>query len=131
MPVVDENYIYQSLLNYRGESHVELGATDISISLNPIDNHVQDSPDFLLWINISFKVFGQQLDLKVPIPIEAEKGGIGGGALEDLQKMIERKRHLMKLPMLVIAESEFDKKTRNEAFPSEISIHQIPIRSVK
>jgi len=131
VPEVNEKKVYDVLLRYKGEGKIEIEDADISLSLNPIDIHDIDSPDCLLWIDISLRLFGQDLKLKVPIPIEAEKGGIYGGALEDLKKFIERGRYPIELPMLVIAEAGFDTKKQNETFPVRVTINQIPVRLVK
>jgi hypothetical protein len=128
MPEVDEKKIFDSLIKYKGTRKFNIEDTEISLSLNPIDIHEIDSPDFLLWIDMSLKLFGQDVKLRVPIPIEAEKGGIYGGALEDLKKFIERGKYPIEIPMLVIAEAGYDTKGQNESFPARFVINQIPVR---
>jgi hypothetical protein len=128
MPEVNVKKVYNALLKYRGEAKMEVEDAKISLSLNPIDIHSIDSPDCLLWIDVSLKLFGQDLKIRVPIPVEAEKGGIYGGALEDLKKFIERKKYPLELPMLVIAEAGYDTKEQNETLPVRITINQIPVR---
>jgi hypothetical protein len=128
MPEVDEREIYKVLSKIKGKAEINVDNAVITISLSPIDIHEIDSPDYLLWVDISLKLYGQDLKLRIPIPIEAEKGGIHGGALNDLQKFIRRKRYPIELPMLVIAEAGYDSKEVTESFPVRISINQIPVR---
>ena len=54
----------------------------ITLRLRPVDNHAGDSPDFLLWVEVEFQLFGNDIRVAVPVPVEAEKGGITGGALK-------------------------------------------------
>jgi hypothetical protein len=128
LPEVNVRKVYNALLRYKGEGKIKVEDAEISFSLNPIDIHDIDSPDCLLWADISLKMFGQNLKLRVPIPVEAEKGGIYGGALEDLKKFIERKKYPLELPMLVIAEAGYDTKEQYEILPVRITINQIPVR---
>ena len=130
MPEVNEKKVYDALLRYKGGGKIYLEDAEFGLFLNPIDIHDVDSPDCLLWINISLKLFGQNLKLRVPIPVESEKGGIYGGALEDLKKFIERGKYPIELPMLVIAEAGYDTKEQNEVLPVRITINQIPVRLV-
>ena len=130
MPEVNEKKVYDALLRYKGKGKIVIDDAEISLSLNPIDIHGTDSPDCLLWIDISLKIFGQDLKLRVPIPLEAEKAGIYGGALDDLKKFVERGKYPIELPMLVIAEAGYDTREQNETFPVRIKISQIPVRLV-
>ena len=128
MPGVSEKNIYNALLRYKGSGKIDIEGTEVSLSLNPIDIHGSDSPDCLLWMEISLRLFGQNLKLKIPIPVEAEKGGIHGGALEDLKKFVERGKYPIELPMLVIADCGFDTMEQKENFPVKFTISQIPVR---
>ena len=130
MPEVSERKVYDALLRHKGKGKIVIDDAEISLSLNPIDIHAVDSPDCLLWIDISLKMFGQDLKLRIPIPVEAEKAGIYGGALNDLRKFIERGKYPIELPMLVIAEAGYNRREQNETFPVRITISQIPIRLV-
>jgi hypothetical protein len=131
LPAVEEGRVYEALLKFKGTGKAVINGTDILISINPVDNHFLDSPDFLLWVQVSFRVFGEELKLTVPVPIEAEKGGLYGGALEDLEKFVQRQKHTIELPMLVIAESGFDEKEKSESFPVKFSLKQIPVRLIE
>lgn len=128
MAEVNEEKLYNSLLKFKGDKQISIGEAEVDVSINPIDIHNIDSPDYLLWINLSIKLYGQELKVRVPIPVEAEKGGIYGGALEDLKKFVERKKYTIELPMLVIAESGFQTREQKEIFPVRFTINQIPIR---
>ena len=128
MVEVNEREVYNILLKYKGRGKVNIQGTEVDIALNPVDIHEVDSPDCLLWIEVSLRVFGQDLQLRIPIPVEAEKGGIYGGALEDLKKFVERRKYPIEVPMLVIAEAGYDSKEQIEAFPVRFSLSQIPIR---
>jgi hypothetical protein len=48
MPDVDERKVFDALLKYRLEGCIASDHTPIQIRLYPVDNHVGDSPDFLL-----------------------------------------------------------------------------------
>ena len=130
MPEVNENKIFNALLNYKGAKTLKINEAEIDISLNPVDIHNVDSPDFLIWIDMSVKVFGQDLRVRFPIPVEAEKGGIRGGALEDLRKFIERGNYPIEIPMLVISESGFETKKLRETFIVDFTLSQIPVRLI-
>jgi hypothetical protein len=130
MPEVRERDVCNALLRYKGSGKINIGEAEISISLTPVDNHNADSPDCLLWVDLSLKLFGQDLKLKIPIPVEAEKIGLNC-AIEDLEKLIEREKFPIEMPMLVIAESGFDNSERKGVFPVRFVINQIPIRLLK
>ena len=115
-------------MKYKGSGKIDIGGAEIVLSLNLVDIHGIDSPDSLLWIDISLKIFGQDLKLRVPIPVEAEKGGIYGGALEDLKKFVERGKYPIELPMLVIAEAGYETREQKEILPVKFTISQIPVR---
>jgi hypothetical protein len=128
MPEVKEDQIFNRLLPYRGSARVSIGKAVVSIDLNPIDNHAGDSPDFILVVDTTIRVFGEELRLRIPLPIEAEKGGIDGGAMEDLRKFIEREKHIIEIPMLVVAEAGYGSRELKEKVPVKFSIRQIPVR---
>ncbi len=128
MPEVNEKKVYDALLRCKGDKEVHIGDAAIGLSLNPSDIHNTDSPDSILWLNITLSLFGQSLKLKIPIPVEAEKGGIYGGALEDLKKFIERGRHFIELPMLVVAEAGYEVIEQKGNLPVRFTISQIPVR---
>lgn len=130
MPKVEEDKVFNSLLSLRGSGTVLVGDREIRLKIDPVDNHFGDSPDFILWLEIAFDAFGQELRLRVPIPVEAEKGGIGA-AMEDIDKFVERRRHLLQLPMLVVAEAGYDMRQESIDMPAQITISQIPIRALE
>jgi hypothetical protein len=130
MPNVEESKVFNALLSLRTSGTVSLDGRQISIKIEPVDNHVGDSPDFFLWLEIELIALGQNLRIRVPIPVEAEKGGIYGGAIEDLQKFIERKRHPIELPMLVVAEAGYDDRQERIDLPAVVTMLQIPIREL-
>ena len=128
MPEVTEKRVHAALLRYKGKGETNIQGARINVSLDPEDIHTFDSPDSLLWISVSLRLFGQDLRLKVPIPVEAEKGGIFGGALEDLDKFVERKKYVLEIPMLVIAEAGYNSKVENGTLPVKFTVRQIPVR---
>jgi len=130
MPRVNETEVYDALLRYTGEARVNVGNTQVNIRLRPSDIHAVDSPDCLLWVCITFTLFGQEVELKVPIPIEAEKGGIAGGALEDLEKFVAREKYPIEIPMVVVAESGYQARKQEEKFRVRFSINQVPVRAL-
>ncbi len=82
-------------------------------------------------MEVRFELFGQPVKVVVPIPVEAEKGGIHGGALEDLRKLIERRKHMAEIPMIVVAESGYASKEQVKDLPTRFQISQVPIRRLE
>lgn len=130
MPEVKEEDIYNALLNLKGENKLKIGKTDITLSLNPEDIHKFDRPDSILWINILLKIFGQNLKIKVPVPVEGEKHSIDD-AMEDLEEFIKREKYPVEIPMLVIAEAGYDKREERRTLPVKFKIIQIPLRQLR
>jgi hypothetical protein len=130
MPEVKEKDIYRALLKFKGEKEFKIGKAKINLSLIPEDIHKFDRPDSLLWIDISLRLFEQNLKLKVPVPIECEKHGIDG-AIEDLEEFIRRGKYPIEIPMLVIAEAGYGKREERRAFPVKFMITQTPVRRLK
>jgi len=128
MPEVNEASVFAALLKYRLEETISKDQLHVTVRLRPVDNHARDCPDFLLWAEIEFDLFGQQMKVSVPIPIEAEKGGIHGGALDDLRKFVDRRNHLVEIPMLVVSESGYASKQQVEQIAAKFVISQVPIR---
>lgn len=131
MPEVREDDIYNSLLKFKGKSEVvKIGKTEIVLSLTPEDTHKFDRPDSILWVEMSMKLFGQNLKLKVPIPVEGEKHSIKD-AMEDLEEFIKRGKYPIEMPMLVIAEAGYEKREERKSFPVKFIITQFPLRRLK
>lgn len=130
MPSVEERTVSAALIKYKGTKEFDIGDAHITLSLNPVDVHDMDSPDFIFWVELSMRIFGQDMKLRIPLPFEAEKGGIYGGALEDLRKFVEREHYPIELPMLVVAESGYENAVEKHHVPVNFSITQVPIRSL-
>lgn len=130
MPEVREDKIYSALLRFKDTKGVKIGKADITLSLDPKDVHKFDRPDSVLWINISLKIFGQNLKMKIPIPVEGEKRGIEE-AMEDLNEFISRRNYPIEIPMLVIAEAGYYKREVKKDFPTRFVITQIPVRRLE
>lgn len=130
MPEVREDEVYNALLKFKGDGKVKIGQAEITLSLSPVDVHNIDRPDSILWIDISLRLFGQNLKLKVPVPVEAEKHGIDD-AIEDLEDFIKREKYPIEIPMLVIAEAGYEKREERRAFPVKFMLTQIPVRRLK
>jgi len=128
---VAEKDVYNALLQYAGEAEpCKIGKAQVQVSLKPLDTHIGDSPDFILWIVVSVKIFAQNLKVQIPLPIEAEGRGITY-ALEDLQKFIEREKYPIELPMLVVASKGYANMERTAKLPVNFKIKQIPARLLK
>lgn len=100
----------------------------MGLSLEPEDIHGVDSPDFILWVKVTLRLFEQDIKLRIPILVEAEKGGIYGGALDDLKKFTNRMRHPIELPMLVVAEAGYCTREEKTVCSVNIVMTQIPVR---
>lgn len=125
---VEEKDVYNALLKYAGEGEqFKIGKAQVQVSLKPQDTHIGDSPDFILWLVVSLKIFAQNLKVQVPLPIEAEGEGISH-ALEDLRKFVEREKFPIELPMLVVASKGYGNKDRTAKLPVHFKIKQIPAR---
>jgi len=121
---VDEQKVFTELLKYRLDGRVTSEHASVQLRLRPLDNHAGDSPDFLLWVELEFEIFSRPVKLAVPIPIEAEKGGIDGGALDDLRKFVDRRKHVIELPMIVVSEAGYASKTQLEQCATRFTISQ-------
>lgn len=128
---VEEKDVYNALLEYAGEGGpFKIGKAQVQVSLKPQDTHIGDSPDFILWLEVSVKIFAQNLKVRVPLPIEAEARGINY-ALEDLRKFVEREKFPIELPMLVVASKGYANMDRTAKLPVHFKIKQIPVRLLK
>lgn len=125
---VREEDVYNALLKCAGRGELfKVGKAEIQASLQPQDIHIGDSPDFILWFEVSLRIFAQKLRVKIPIPIEAEGKGIDE-ALEDLEKFIERGNYPIELPMLVVAARGYNALERPGKLPVRFMVKQIPMR---
>lgn len=125
---LDEKEVYNALLECAGKGEpFKVGKAEVQVRLNPQDTHIGDSPDFVLWLTVSIGIFAQNLRVRIPIPIEAESRGIKY-ALEDLEKLVEREKFPIELPMLVVASQGYDNKERTAKLPVHFKIKQIPSR---
>jgi hypothetical protein len=130
MPEVKEDDIYNALLRFKGENKAKIGAAEILLSLVPEDIHKFDRPDSILWVNISLKIFGQILKIRLPIPVEGEKHAIE--AQKDLEEFVKREKYLIEVPMLVIAEAGYRRREEPpKLFPVKFTITQIPVRRLR
>ena len=128
---VKEKEVHNALLKCAGKGDpFNIGKAEIQMSLQPQDIHIGDSPDFILWLEVSLRLFSQNLRVKIPIPIEAEGKGIYK-ALEDLEKFIERGNYPLEIPMLVVATKGYDALEQPGKLPVNFMIKQIPVRLLK
>jgi len=130
MPEVREREIYKALLKYKGEGKMVIGKTQVLLSLVPQDTHKRDRPDSILWVNILLGLFGQEFEIKIPIPIEGEKNSIDD-AMEDLVEFVERKKYLAQIPMLVITEAGYAKREEYKDLHTKFMMTQVPVRRLK
>ncbi len=130
MPEVREEEIYEALLRFRGEKKVVIGKAEALLSLTPQDTHKHDRPDSILWVDILLRLFGQELKLRIPIPVEGEKNSIDD-AMEDLDEFVKRKRYPIEIPMLVITEAGYAKREEHRDFPTRFMMTQFPVRRLK
>jgi hypothetical protein len=81
-------------------------------------------PDVLIWIEISFHIFGSRVHLRVPILVEAEEAGISA-AKDDFELFFKREK--LQIPMVVVAGHRAPKVNRQ--YPAtandEVSVHQV------
>ena len=119
-----------------GEGRVEVrpnnsqaDAYSVQIGLEVHDNHRGDSPDAVLHLAVTIDHPRlPKLKLRVPIPLEGEKAGIGA-ALEDLVKFSERGHFLQHLPMLVVGGAGNPaRQSQRVMIPTKFEIIQIPYR---
>ena len=130
MPEVRERDVYNALLKFKGEGSIEIGEAEIHLSLTPVDVHTVGRPDSILWLEVSLGLFGQDLKLRIPVPIEAEKNGIAD-AMDDLEGFVARGQYIAEIPMLVVAEAGYGRREVRRDFPVEFTLTQIPVRRLK
>ena len=130
MPEVKERDVYNALLKFKGEGFIEIGEAEVHLCLTPVDVHTVGRPDSILWLEVALGLFGQDLKLRVPVPIEAEKNGIAD-AMDDLEGFVERRQYTAEIPMLVVAEAEYGRREVRRDFPVKFTLAQIPVRRVK
>jgi len=101
----------------------------VQIRLEVHDNHRGDSPDGILHIALAIDhPLLPKLKLRIPLPLEGEKAGIGA-ALEDLTKFSERGHFLQQLPMLVVGGAGNPaRQSQQVMIPAKFEIIQIPYR---
>lgn len=130
MPEVREEEIYNALLKFRGEGKVVIGKAEALLSLIPQDTHKRDRPDTILWVDITLRLFGQEFNVRIPIPIEGEKNSIDD-AMDDLNEFVKRRKYPAEIPMLVITEAGYAKREEYRDFPTKFILTQFPVRRLK
>ena len=128
MAGVTEKEVQAALLKYSGTGKLfKVGKAELEVTLEPKDIHVGDSPDFILWLHVKLRIFAQNLSIKIPLPIEAEKAGIEA-AIEDLQKFSERGHYPAEIPMLVIAGEGYYSLEEVRDLKVKFKVRQIPVK---
>lgn len=137
MPRIREEEVYNIFLKkIKGDVPAKIKDVDVFIKFRPEDVHTRDSPDIILWLEVDFKVFGENFNVKIPIPVEVEEIGIDG-AQEDLHKFIDREKYNIELPMIVIAGRGFDyevvdrKDGEKLKLPVVFKVREIPERILR
>jgi hypothetical protein len=104
---------------------------EIRIATEVHDNHRGDSPDVILWLNL--EIVNPRLPvlkLRIPVPMEGERAGIGA-AIEDLRKFADRQHFALKLPMLVVGgDGNPARSSQTVSLPAKVEITQVPYRAV-
>lgn len=127
---IKEEKVHKAILDQiAGEESIEISDTEINLEIDSIDVHGKDSPDIILWINVSFEIFNRKQDLRIPLPVEAEAGGISS-AVEDLDKFVDRNNYEMELPMPVIGGKGTSSKKIKKPMPVTYRLSQIPERYI-
>ena len=128
MAGVTERQVYDALSQCAGRSEIiKIGTAELHLTLTPQDTHIGDSPDCILWFEADIKIFSQDLRIRIPIPIEAEKAGLEA-AVEDLDKFCERGHFLAEIPMLVVAEEGYSSQRKTSNMLTNFKIKQVPVR---
>ena len=128
MAGVTEREVYDALTKCVGKSEsFKIGNAELQVTLEPQDTHVGDSPDCILWFDAAVKIFAQELRIRIPIPIEAEKAGLEA-AVEDLDKFCKRGHFPAEIPMLVVAEEGYSSLKKTSNMLTDFRIKQIPVR---
>ena len=128
MAGVTERQVYDALSRWAGNSEpFKIGNAELQVTLAPQDTHVGDSPDCILWFDAAVKIFAQELRIRIPIPIEAEKTGLEA-AVEDLHKFCNRGHFPAEIPMLVVAEEGYSSLKKTSTMLTDFRIKQIPVR---
>jgi len=110
----DEIRLSRILSKMQGASEINYPWGKIRVNIDYINYSAggKGCPDSLLILNIALPVMGEQVSIKVPILIEAEKAGMSA-AMEDLEKFCNRSilgtmegggSSFIEIPMLVVTE---------------------------
>ncbi len=133
----DEHELDLLLHKMRGRSLATFrwGSVDVVFDHINFSAGGRGSPDSLLLVDVTLPLFGTQVTAKIPIALEAEKGGMEA-AIQDLDKFTKRSTSgepsYLSLPMLVLSKkstgkvrSEFrDIRARFEI--KEVALPQTP-----
>lgn len=127
MTRVDENDVADALLKFEGSDTAEVGELDVTVSIDVDNIYAFDSPDCIFKIDLEYKLFGQEMKVSVPLPVEAEASGLDA-AVEDLDKLIERKNYVPYFPMLVVAEGGSGQVVVEKSQSIKYTLRQVPLR---
>lgn len=127
MTRVSEDDVHDALTRYEGEGTVQVGESEVTVTFDTEDIHTVDSPDCLLHVTLEFELFGQTMQAKLPLPVEAEAAGLHN-AEEDLRKLVERRNHVPEFPMLIVAEKGFDRSEEQVEQAVDYRLRQMPER---
>jgi hypothetical protein len=132
MTGVSEWEVFAALRKCAGESSSFLVGeeTPVRVKLEPMDLHVGDSPDCVLWVTVELRVFQQDVRLRVPVLVEAEKAGLKA-AREDLEKFSSRGNHPLEVPMLVVSEAGYLSQEERVQLATRVRIRQLPVALIR
>lgn len=114
----DEHELDLLLHRMKGHSQASFVWGSVDIAFNHINFSAggRGSPDSLLLLDVTLPLFGTTVTAKIPIALEAEKGGMED-AIQDLDKFTLRSTNgepsYLSLPMLVLSKKSTG-KTRSE-----------------
>jgi len=133
----DEMAIHKKMQRIEGKSELKTDWGDIAVALDAIPNYAggKGCPDEILSVTVKFAILGTDVELSVPILIEAEKGGYSNAVI-DLQKFCERsisgeQKSYLEIPMIIIGGENYRKlRPVEKQVKARFSMTQIPRRMI-
>ena len=122
--MITEEEFYKVLLKEKENSKINIFLEDVEVVPN---YKLKDSPDFVLKVRLKLSFLSQDLYMKIPLPIELEKGGIYQ-ALEDLRKFVEREKFYLTLPMLIVSDKNSVIRKEERKMKTYFELIQVPYR---
>lgn len=134
----DEMELHRKMQEIEGKYEAKTDWGKIVITLDAIPNYAggKGCPDEILAVKVEFAMLGTDVELSIPVLIEAEKAGYSD-AMVDLNKFCERsisgeQKSYLEIPMIVVGGDNYKKlKSLHRQLVARFSMTQVPKRVIK